>query len=153
MNRYVCIKTYLYILPEISAHHLQLKLYGRPWFFRANPTQRVLPYSLINIQNQLGVFMTDRGAHLHYRGVLYSSKTTQRDHCCAQEADPIEIIYIIYLLISIPSYIHVGTSLGSQGILIQKENMCKIIARFHTGLFCLGGERINYVKHTVHGNC
>ena len=25
MNRYVCIKTYLYILPEISAHHLQLK--------------------------------------------------------------------------------------------------------------------------------
>ena len=28
MNRYVCIKTYLYILPEISAHHLQLKCIG-----------------------------------------------------------------------------------------------------------------------------
>ena len=28
MNRYVCIKTYLYILAEISAHHLQLKCMG-----------------------------------------------------------------------------------------------------------------------------
>ena len=28
MNRYVCIKTYLYILSEISAYHLQLKCMG-----------------------------------------------------------------------------------------------------------------------------
>ena len=32
MNRYVCIKTYLYILPEISAHHLQLKCMGGLFF-------------------------------------------------------------------------------------------------------------------------
>ena len=32
MNRYVCIKTYLYILPEISAHHLQLKCMGGHFF-------------------------------------------------------------------------------------------------------------------------
>ena len=28
LNRYVCIKTYMYILPEISAHHLQLTYMG-----------------------------------------------------------------------------------------------------------------------------
>ena len=33
MNRYVCIKAYmLYILPEISAHHLQLKCMGGHFF-------------------------------------------------------------------------------------------------------------------------
>ena len=32
MNMYVCIKTYLYILPEISAHHLQLKCMGGHFF-------------------------------------------------------------------------------------------------------------------------
>ena len=32
MNRYVCIKTFLYILPEISAHHLQLKCMGGHFF-------------------------------------------------------------------------------------------------------------------------
>ena len=38
MNRYVCIKSYLYILPEISPHHFQLKYIGG-----------LLPYSLIHI--------------------------------------------------------------------------------------------------------
>ena len=49
MNRYECIKAYMYILPEIAAHHLQLKCMGGHFFpfFRTIPTQRVLPYSLI----------------------------------------------------------------------------------------------------------
>ena len=38
MNMYVCIKIYLYILSEISAHHLQLKCIGGHFFFRAIPT-------------------------------------------------------------------------------------------------------------------
>ena len=33
MNRYVCIKTHLYILPEISGHHLQLKCMGGHFSF------------------------------------------------------------------------------------------------------------------------
>ena len=41
---------------------------------------------------------------------------------CAQQADPVEIKYIIYLLISIPSYT-VTSLLLSRGILIQKENV------------------------------
>ena len=32
MNRYVCIKIYMYIIPEISAHHLQLKCMGGHFF-------------------------------------------------------------------------------------------------------------------------
>ena len=32
MNRHVCIKTYLYILQEISGHHLQLKCMGSQLF-------------------------------------------------------------------------------------------------------------------------
>ena len=32
MNRNVCIETYVYILPEISAHHLQLKCMGSHCF-------------------------------------------------------------------------------------------------------------------------
>ena len=31
-NRYVCIKTYLYILPEISSHHSQWKCMGGHFF-------------------------------------------------------------------------------------------------------------------------
>ena len=32
MNGYVCVETYVYILPEISAHHLQLKFMGSHFF-------------------------------------------------------------------------------------------------------------------------
>ena len=49
MNRYVCIKTYLYILPEISAHHLQLKCMGGH-----------LPYSLSVSDEDFGSFATPR---------------------------------------------------------------------------------------------
>ena len=47
MNRYVCIKTYLYkiILPEISAHHLQCM--GGHFFSVPSLHTTVLPYSLI----------------------------------------------------------------------------------------------------------
>ena len=54
--------------------------------------------------------------------MTYAILDAQFHLLCAQQADPLEIKYIIYFLISIPSYIHVGTSLGSKGILIQKES-------------------------------
>ena len=38
MNRYVCIRTYMFILPEISAHRLQLKRMGGHVFFSVPPT-------------------------------------------------------------------------------------------------------------------
>ena len=39
MNRFVCINTYLYILPEISGHQL---MYGRPFFSCAIPTDTTI---------------------------------------------------------------------------------------------------------------
>ena len=60
---------------------------------------------------------------------------------------------IYYILVDINSILYRNFIIRKPRNLIQKESTCKIVARFYTGHFCLGGERINHAKHTAPGNC
>ena len=112
MNRYVCIKTYLHILPEISAHHLQLKCMGCHFF--SVPSLHVLMYVLCIYYNcrLTCIYIHSYRAYLHEKLSRYREETplfVNRSNCLDVNIFGVTTLYmIVFLACSVLSLVFRG---------------------------------------------